>query len=73
MRLAAPSRSAWHRVQAHKLPLAPDLVASLPDTAGWIVADTGKAGHAVRELIWDNGARPAIQSKSNDAVLTCPL
>ena len=27
--------------QAHGLPLLPDLVASLPDTANWIVADTG--------------------------------
>ncbi|RYF09341.1 MAG: hypothetical protein EOO77_24055 [Oxalobacteraceae bacterium] len=42
--------------QAHELPLAPDLVASLPDTAGWLVADKGYASHAFRELIRNSGA-----------------
>jgi len=58
--------------QAHELPLAPSLVASLPEPAGWIVADKGYAGHAFRALIWDSGARPAIPAKSNEAAVSCP-
>lgn len=58
--------------QAHELPLAPALVASLPDEAGWIVADKGCASHASRELIWNSGTRPAIPFKSNEAAVACP-
>ena len=58
--------------QGHELPLAPGLIACLPDAAGWIVADTGYASHAFRDLVWDSGAHPAIPSKSNEEQVACP-
>ena len=54
--------------QAHELPLAQDLVDCLPDVPG--VGDKGYASHAFRQFIWDQGARPAIPAKSNEA--PCP-
>ncbi len=58
--------------QAHELPLAPDLLACLPDTPGWIVGDRGYASHAFRDLIWSSGARPAIPPKRNEEPVACP-
>jgi len=58
--------------QAHELPLAPGLLACLPDVAGWIVGDRGYASHAFRDLIWDSGARPAIPPKRNEEQIACP-
>ena len=56
--------------QAHELPLAQDLVDCLPDVPG--VGDKGYASHAFRQFIWDQGARPAIPAKSNEAPVACP-
>jgi transposase len=58
--------------QAHELPLAQDLVDCLPDVPGWVVGDKGYASHAFRQFIWDQGARPAIPAKSNEAPVACP-
>src|SRR4051812_49918798 len=58
--------------QAHELPLAQDLVECLPDVPGWIVGDKGYASHAFRQFIWDQGARPAIPAKKNEAPVACP-
>ena len=54
--------------QAHELPR--DLVDCLPDIPG--VGDKGYASHAFRQFIWDQGARPAIPAKSNEAPVACP-
>ena len=58
--------------QAHELPLAADLVECLPDVPGWVVGDRGYASHALRQFIWDRGARPAIPAKKNQAPVACP-
>jgi transposase len=58
--------------QAHELPLAPDLLDSLPDTPLWVVADRGYSSHAFRDRIWESGARPAIPTKRNEEQLACP-
>jgi transposase len=58
--------------QAHELPLAQDLVDCLPDVPGWVVGDKGYASHAFRQFIWDQGARPAIPARSNEAPVACP-
>jgi transposase len=58
--------------QAHELPLAPGLLACLPEVPGWIVGDKGYAADALRERIWDLGARPAIPPKRTDAPVACP-
>ena len=57
---------------AHELPLAQDRVDCLPDVPGWVVGDKGYASHAFRQFIWDQGARPAIPAKSNEAPVACP-
>ncbi len=58
--------------QAHELPLAPLLLAVLSVIPAWIVADRGYASHALRDLIWNLGARPAIPSKRNKEQVRCP-
>ena len=58
--------------QAHELPLAPGLLDRLPEAPLWAVGDRGLASHAVREHIWDMGARPAIPPKRNEASVACP-
>ena len=58
--------------QAHELPRAEDLVECLPDIPGWVVGDKGYASHAFRQFIWDQGARPAIPTKKNEAPVACP-
>jgi transposase len=57
---------------AHELPMAPGLLGSLPAVPGWIVGDRGFAADALRERIWDLGARPAIPPKRTDAPVACP-
>ena len=57
--------------QAHELPLAPDMLNDLPSVPGWVVGDRGYASNALRDLIWDMGARPAIPAKRNDAPVAC--
>lgn len=53
--------------QAHELPLAPDMLDSLPAVPLWAVADKGYASDAFRKRIRDIGARPAIPAKRRDA------
>lgn len=57
--------------QAHEAPLALGLIDALPDAPAWIVGDRGLAAHALRELIWAIGARPAIPAKRNEAPVAC--
>ena len=57
--------------QAHEVPLAPGLIAALPAAPGWIVGDRGLSANALRELIWDSGAKPAIPPKRNEAPVAC--
>ena len=58
--------------QAHELPQAIPLLASLPDVPKWVVADRGYTSHAFREHIWDMGARPAIPPRRDEAPVACP-
>jgi transposase len=37
------------------------------------VADHGYASHAFRDLIWNQGARPAIPAKRNEVDVAYPL
>jgi hypothetical protein len=37
-----------------------------------VVTDRGYSSHALREHIWNLGARPAIPPKVNEAPLACP-
>ena len=46
--------------QAAELPQAEGLLAVLPGTPLWAVADRGHSSHALREAIRDLGATPAI-------------
>ena len=57
--------------QAHEVPLAPGLIGELPAPPGWIVGDRRLSAHAVRELIWDSGSKPAIPPKRNEAPVAC--
>jgi transposase len=57
--------------QAHEVPLAPDLIAELPEAPGWFVGDRGLSANALRELIWAIGAKPAIPPKRNEAEVAC--
>ena len=50
--------------QAHELPMAPGLLDGLPDAPGWVVGDRGFASDALRERIWNMGARPAMAVSS---------
>ena len=56
---------------AHELPLAPLLLVLLSIIPAWIVADRGYASHAVRDLVWHLGARPAIPPRRNEAPVAC--
>ena len=58
--------------QAHELPQAIPLLASLPGVPKWVVADRGYTSPAFREHIWDIGARPAIPPRRNEAPVACP-
>jgi len=44
----------------------------LPDAPLWVVGDRGFSSDALREQVWDMGARPAILAKSNEASVRCP-
>jgi hypothetical protein len=57
--------------QAHEVPLAPGLIDKLPAALGWIVGDRGLSANALRELIWDSGAKPVIPPKRNEAPVAC--
>jgi transposase len=57
--------------QAHEVPLAPDLIAELPEAPGWLVGDRGLSANALRELIWAIGSKPAIPPKRNEAPVAC--
>ena len=58
--------------QAHELPHAVPLLATLPGVPLWVVGDRGYSSHALREHVWDLGARPAIPPKRNEAPVACP-
>ena len=58
--------------QAHELPQAVPLLARLPGVPVWVVADRAYSSHALREHIWNIGARPAIPPKVNEATVACP-
>lgn len=58
--------------QAHELPQAVPLLASLPSVPKWVVADRGYTSHAFRQHIWDMGARPAIPPQRHEAPVACP-
>jgi transposase len=58
--------------QAHELPMAPDLLARLPNGPLWVVGDKGYSSHGFRELVWDHGSRPAIPTKRNEPAVACP-
>jgi transposase len=57
---------------AHELPLAPGLLDRLPEAPLWVVGDRGLASHALRERVWDSGARPAIPPKRGEEPIACP-
>jgi transposase len=57
--------------QAHELPHAVPLLATLPGVPLWVVGDRGYSSHAFREHVWNLGAPPAIPSKSNEAPVAC--
>lgn len=58
--------------QTHEASMAPALLQALPDSPGWVVADRGYSADAIRTLVWDMGARPAIPAKKNEAPVRCP-
>jgi transposase len=57
--------------QAHELPEAIPLLERLPGVPTWVVADRGSSS-SFREHIWSIGAKPAIPTKSNEALVACP-
>ena len=57
--------------QAHEVPLAPALIAELPEAPGWFVGDRGLSADALREQIWAMGSKPAIPPKRNEAPVAC--
>jgi transposase len=62
--------------QAAELPQAEGLLACLPGTPIWTVADRCEAAlrissHALREAIRDLGATPAIPTRKNEAPVAC--
>lgn len=63
---------AFHLVpgQAHELPMA--LLSRLPEVPTWAVADRGYTSRALREHIWNIGARPAIPPQRHEAPVACP-
>ena len=58
--------------QAHELPHAVPLLATLPGVPRWVVADRGYTGHLFREHIWSMGSRPAIPPRRDEAPVACP-
>lgn len=58
--------------QAHELPMAPGLLARMPDVPLWVVGDKGYSSNELRETISNRGGRAAIPTKSNEATVACP-
>lgn len=58
--------------QAHELPYAVPLLATLPGVPRWVVADRGYTSHRFREHIWGMGSRPAIPPRRDEAPVACP-
>jgi transposase len=58
--------------QAHELPQAIPLLASLPGVPKWVVADRGYTSHVFREHIRDMGAKPAMPPRRDEALVACP-
>jgi transposase len=58
--------------QAHELPHAAPLLATLPDAPLWVVGDRGLSSHGLREHVWNLGARPAIPTRCDEAPVACP-
>ena len=58
--------------QAHELPHAVPLLATLPGVPLWVVGDRGYSSHELRERVRSAGARPAIPTRSNEAPVACP-
>jgi transposase len=58
--------------QAHELPHAVPLLATLPGLPLWVVGDRGLSSHSFREHIWNLGARPAIPPRRDEAPVACP-
>ncbi len=58
--------------QAHELPQAVPLLDRLPGVPPWVVADRGFSRHALREHIWNLGARPGdpLQTKPSPSGLS---
>jgi len=57
--------------QAAELPQAEGLLACLPGTPLWTVADRGYSSHALRAVIRDLGSTPAIPTRRNEAPVAC--
>ena len=47
------------------------LLDRLPGVPKWVVGDRGYASYALRQHIWEAGARPAIPTKRNEATVAC--
>ena len=52
--------------------MAHTLLNRLPDVPTWVVADRGYTSQALREHIWNIGARPAIPPQRQEAPVACP-
>jgi len=57
--------------QAAELPQAEGLLAFLPGTPVWTVADRGYSSHALRAAIRELGSTPAIPTRKNEAPVAC--
>ena len=57
--------------QAAELPQAEGLLAFLPGTPVWTVADRGYSSDALRAAIRELGSTPAIPTRKNEAPVAC--
>ena len=57
--------------QVHELPMAPKLLARLAQIPKSVVADRGYISAALREHIWNFGARPVILTQHHKASAAC--
>ena len=58
--------------QAHELPMAPGLLARMPDVPLWVVGDKSYSSNELRETLNNKGSRVAIATRSNEAAVACP-
>jgi transposase len=58
--------------QARELRQAQGLLACLPGTPKWVVADRGYTSHAFHEYVWNFGAGPVIPAEANEAPVAGP-